>query len=396
MEFGTSTPSDARVQNFLKYETTISLTDPRNISPRLDRFLAIVGPYISAIDHAACKCEYLVKGLTPDDRALKLDHLKEREVFIETDYSRFDMTISFDWLRLVEYNILTSPFPRTEHELFHQAMRHTWSTQGDNEFDLRYQVKGGRCSGDAHTSIGNGLLNRFNTWLVLQNLPADSWTSFHEGDDGVIGIDEAQSADAINLLTIIESYGFKIKTVVSNRIEDITFCGRWMFPSGQRLYEMCDVPRALSKFHISLRQGKLQTLLLAKAMSYYYTDRNTPIIGELCYGLIMYLKPLLTRSALKRATQLSLLDRYCLRDSKWTTEFSPPEVPHDARIMLALRAGIDVPDQIALEKVLRDVPCTGIPASFTLTWPDEFLLEAADRRVIPNMDYVAFLTSNAS
>lgn len=396
LNFAEVTAKDAETKNFLKYEVTTSMTDPRNISPRSDRFLSIIGPYISALDKAAHHCKYLVKGIDSVERARKLNHFQGYDTFIETDYSRFDMTISYDWLRLVEYTILTSCFPQAEHPLYHQALRHTWRTRGSNEFEIRYQTTGGRCSGDAHTSLGNGLINRFNTWLVLQNLPRDTWESIHEGDDGVIAVSKDVAHMVPPLLTIISSYGFKVKTVVSHEIENVVFCGRWLVPVNGELREMCDVLRTLGKFHISLSAGKLSTLLLAKAMSYAYTDADTPIIGELCHSLICYLRPLASRSALKKAQQLASAERYLLRDVVVTTPTRSPQVPMELRSVLESRTGITVADQLIFERDLRKIPTSGIPATFTTTWAQAMFLEAPDRRVIALPEYLSHMMSCAS
>lgn len=174
---------DAVVKNFLKIETSTNLTDPRNISPRSDEFLCVIGPTIAAIEHRLCAAPFLVKGIDchARDRKLSSGHrpLSSFSHFVETDYSRFDLSISLEYLQDVETVFLTA----NADEQFRNCYFLAFQTTGVNEIGLSYRVTGTRCSGDAHTSIANGLINHFNTWLVFQNLPPNSWVSFHEGDE---------------------------------------------------------------------------------------------------------------------------------------------------------------------------------------------------------------------
>ncbi|UXD80113.1 putative RNA-dependent RNA polymerase, partial [Linepithema humile C virus 1] len=185
-EGGYPMPGVAKVKNFVKFETTDKFVDPRNISPREDEFLAGVGPYIAAIEQAAKNAEFLVKGLCPRKRATRLEWLREYSDYISIDFERFDQTITPDVLRIFERYILTRPF--RQHDSYIRLVQLSAKTAGVSRFGTRYQVEGTRCSGDAWTSVANGLLNRFLVWLCLRKLPSTSWKSAHEGDDGIIAL----------------------------------------------------------------------------------------------------------------------------------------------------------------------------------------------------------------
>lgn len=277
---------DARkavVKNFLKIETSTNCTDPRNISPRSDEFLCIIGPFVSAIEHRLIDAPFLVKGLSISDRDVKLGcvgrGLQHYPYYIETDYSRFDMSISLEYLEDVENVLLTSCFDDDDYnKCFELAMR----TRGICDIGLTYEVLGTRCSGDAHTSIGNGLINYFNTWLAFENLPTGSWTSVHEGDDGLIGLDSQVVDAAMYNLHLFPVLGFQLKVLRFRCFSQTTFCGRWLAADSAGVVSMCDLPRTLSKFHTICSDGDERSLLLAKCLSYYHTDRATPILGS-CY-----------------------------------------------------------------------------------------------------------------
>ena len=94
---------DATVKNFLKIETSVKDIDPRNISPRSDRYLSFVGPFISALEHSYADLDFLVKGLSTEQRNTKLTYLLNYDTYIETDYTRFDRHISQPILQLFEF-----------------------------------------------------------------------------------------------------------------------------------------------------------------------------------------------------------------------------------------------------------------------------------------------------
>nr|UGO57455.1 MAG: hypothetical protein 1 [Riboviria sp.] len=393
LDRGNASPTDARVENFLKYEVSTTMTDPRNISPRGDAFLSVLGPYISALEHNFCKLPFLVKGIGLDKRHAKITRLGDYSAYIETDYSRFDMTISEEVQRLIEYRLLTYAFNERDHPLFHALMSMTWKTKGNNEFDIAYATIGGRCSGDAHTSLGNGLLNYFMTWAAFENAGFD-WISYHEGDDGIIGLPRESVGMAADLLTVINTMGFKVKSVVSEQLEDTTFCGRWLINIDGQVVSFADVPRTLGKFNVTTAQGKLQTLLVAKALSYYHTDRNTPIIGPLCQAILKIYMPGLTRSARKRAVSLIAGDRFMMREEVYNDSLQDedPCIRYEARWLVEHRGCYTISAQLQLEKTFLDWVSRGaVPLKFQKLLCGEQIFEADDRHVIIPPEYYEHL-----
>jgi hypothetical protein len=351
--------ADALVKNFIKRETTDSFVDPRNISPRTDGFLAVLGPYISAIEHQAIRSRYLVKGLTPKQRALKMSWLADYSQFVEVDYSRFDMTISDQIIRIFEHHILKAPFNQVDHPLFHQALDLTLRTVGLSSFGTRYQREGGRCSGDAHTSIANGLLNRFLTWVCLQRLPNNRWRSIHEGDDGIIAFNGDLGSQIRANLSFLHLLGFKAKLKFTRTLEEVIFCGRRHYFGKSGICEQAAVPRCLKKFNTTMTLGKNKVLLLAKAMSYNYTDANTPMIGALSYAIVKTLRDdpeCASPRRLKAALAQMKAERWLLRDSgvsltlDYAHNIRPPDVCPHARAACALADGLSFSLQEQMEK----------------------------------------------
>jgi len=295
----------AIVKAFIKIEAGTAAVDPRNISPRRPEFLAIIGPYIYAIEKAARAAPFLVKGLDPFAKRRTMQPFTEFPVLFETDYSRFDRTVSQDYLKFIEVGFIELLFPKSEHQLLHVALGFLLRTRGLHQLGLWYTTDGGRCSGDAQTSVLNGIINHFNTWSVLRHLPPRSWFSKHEGDDGLIGALKSVADSVETCLKYVPALGFKLKVLRSTCLEDITFCGRFYTASSGRIEDCADLHRALSKFHVTCTQGRLDELALAKALSYYHTDSDTPILGWWCYCIICYLLPRM-RPKWSRAVQRNL------------------------------------------------------------------------------------------
>lgn len=296
---------DAIMAVFIKTETSTSGTDPRNISPRQLKFLSVLGPFVAAVEKQAKCCEYLVKGKNPEERGQYISQYWRHSV-IETDFSRFDMTVSADFVKTVERSMFRRAFPEGLYPALDECLDLLPVMTGASSLGVLYSVAGTRASGDAHTSIANGVLNRFVIWASLRNMDPSTWVSFHEGDDGIIHCDSAVTQQICDYLAFAAFLGFKLKVVRPPSHEHANFCGRHTCEECHR--EFCDLPRALSKFHITFKQGEPRSLLLAKALSYFATDAHTPIIGTMCDALIRHLSPQVSDRLMRR--RLHAMSRY--------------------------------------------------------------------------------------
>lgn len=369
------TKADALVKTFLKHETSTTLTDPRNISPRTDEFLAAIGPYISAIEHHAADLPFLVKGLDLAGRDIKMNDLCDYPTLLETDYSRFDMTISAQWLECVQNPLLEAFYPHDD--VFKHVLHLAMQTRGVSDCGYNYTINGTRCSGDAHTSIGNGFINAFNTWSLFKDLPEDSWCHWHEGDDGIAGFLPSVAKRATDV-TLMDIFGFTVKALVSNNIEDVTFCGRFFAVTSKGLRSYCDPVRTLSKLHITLKQGRTPELLLAKALSYRYTDGSTPIIGPVCSAIIANTKGRLAKAAKFCRDDRWLLDEVAIKD---IISSDDKEVETDLRVPFARRTGISPSDQEKMEAYYIKAFTGGVPASILKLATEDQALEEDGREL---------------
>nr|UDL13945.1 MAG: RNA dependent RNA polymerase [Xiangshan insect virus] len=325
----------ARVRNFVKLEAYNKPGDPRNISPRSDEFLIFIGPYISAIEHAACGASFLIKGLSLEKRREALSWIAEYDTYIEIDYSRFDMTVSEPIMAGVEHTIFKTCFP--DDKEFHKFLDACLRVTGRSWLGTYYKVRGTRCSGDAHTSIGNGLINRFLTWICLLTVPSNAWRSVHEGDDGLIGVRHGYGELVMECLDDLKFYGFTIKKKITKNLNEVTFCGRRLVITQKGVMDCCDPIRTMGKFHVTSRDGDIRTLAYAKALSYLHTDSSTPVIGVLAACVERSLRDKVSKGRrLKRAIAATLRDRWLLEGLVHVKDIFKVPKPANVPELLAL------------------------------------------------------------
>lgn len=321
-------------------------------------------------------------------RDIKMRPLLDFDTYVETDYSRFDMTISYDWIVCVQDRILQAFFP--EDALFSQCLELARSTHGVSSNGMVYDVIGTRCSGDAHTSIANGIINAFNTQAVFRDLiqsdhcvetegvhADDRMASWHEGDDGVIALTK-QDAHLSGRVLSFDSFGFVVKAFVTQDINLVSFCGRFMATDGLRLKSYCDPLRTLSKLHITLSLGRLDRLLFAKMMSYAHTDGSTPIIGPIATTLAMAYESLNG----KRAHQMATAERFLFRDISVEFSIKKMQVDPELRAPFAMRTGISPAEQIRWEEYYSSMFCKFMAKDFVkMITGDDLIVGAANAEV---------------
>lgn len=292
------------MKNFLKIETSVKQGDPRNISPRSDEFLVSIGPYIAALEHVYAKADFLVKGCNIKQRDGKLSGMLSYRTYLILDYTRYDQSLDEMLLRFVEFVFLAMPFAD---DLFFRILAMAWLTRGVSDLGTFYLIMGTRCSGDAHTSIGNGLIGKFVLWLCIQFI---IHFSLHEGDDGAAALHKRDLSQALYNLGFLNCLGLTVKVDICHELMETSFCGRMLYAVGPCIQTYCDLKRTLAKYHTICSEGAPIPLLVAKSMSYYYTDRDTPLIGTLAYVIIKLYRHQLTDRQISRAWRRLNSDLY--------------------------------------------------------------------------------------
>lgn len=349
------------VRNFLKIETSEKCGDPRNISPRNDLALSTLGPYISAIEHKLVAAPFLVKGLSLPQRIEKMSNLRGYRFYYETDYSRFDASISAEMLASFEHMWLTLCFDPVDHEQFAGALAASLVTSGRSDVGVTYRLLGTRCSGDAHTSVANGVMNHMLTFLMTCHL--SDCVSYHEGDDGIIATNEGIDSQ----FETLPDLGFLIKVDKYNHLNDTSFCGMFLVDDPIRGLQMYSDPlRCMAKLHTACADGLSQDLLVAKAMSIFNLNPSTPIITAWCQHILRVVPSRLLRPT-KRARLLSTVNRVTRGGRKQEyidLDIRAVDITPDVRASFAARTGIGVAEQLAYERYLLCLPY--VPESYEL------------------------------
>lgn len=347
---------DLLIKCFVKSETSIKGTDPRNISSRSDHLLCALGPVIAGIEKAAHNCEWMIKGLSPQQRHERLEELIEAALIWEVDFSRLDMTVDQPFVVVVEYALIIMCLNNSAHDdSLDSHLIEYFKTggvlKGISPNGIFYMVNGTRASGDPQTSMFNAFVCSFAFWICLGDYYWHLIKPKHEGDDGFHGIPTKLKAQCEVAVIMMNCLGFAVKSTFVSDMAQAIFCGRRHYHDGI-MRSHSDIPRCLSKFHISFSQLESRRALLAKAMSYYSTDMDTPIIGQLCHSIIKLCYHDHDVARIKRSRmngwERKKLDWFDIRGVR------EPCVSSMARQVASDYDGICVDEQLRMERELRD------------------------------------------
>nr|ASS83278.1 RNA-dependant RNA polymerase [Lake Sinai virus 2] len=348
--------SQTKVRNFIKVEPMAKCSDPRNISPRSDATLSTLGPYFSAIEHNAAGLPFLIKGCDMAARATKMRDLLGWPHYYEIDYSRFDLSISAEVISQFEHAWISLVYAPDMHPLFWQTLVATLVTSGFSEYGITYTLPGSRCSGDPHTSVGNGILNAFLTWLVTFD---KSCSYYCEGDDGIIGC----AQPICDEIEIIPDLGFMLKIDHYEHIDDCSFCGMYLLDDRGLLRMYSDPVRTLSKIHVCCADGLPNNLIVAKALSLLNLNPCTPIVTAFCRHILR-----VVRSVLLNPRNRNRLATAVKRVAPWAVYFpfsyepSYSEPTPAMRAAFSARTGISPALQISYEQYLLNLKY--VPSSY--------------------------------
>jgi hypothetical protein len=166
------------------------------------------------------------------------------------------------------------------------------SMKWKDEF-ISYNMEYQRGSGSMETSFLNTMLNAFVHYygLRISGLsPNESMRQLgiYGGDDGLTGLQTERQAECI--VQVCEEMGLVMKVnLIERGAFGINFLARVYGPNvwtGDN-NSCCDIKRQLSKFHTTHAVDiDPQVKLIEKARSFFYSDRNTPIIGDLARRVV--------------------------------------------------------------------------------------------------------------
>jgi len=280
-------PEDEMARAFIKAETYAKATDPRIITPvnqyHKFRYMAYIYPLMSHMK----KKKWYASGMTPLEIAQRVTTIccdAKRDV-AATDYSRFDGTFS-NMLRELFRSVLMRAYGPAESDnlgkLYNKMFNLRVSLMG-----LSYDTLNAVASGAPDTSVIGSVANAFVSYYALR---LDGMTSaeayrglgVYSGDDGLTA--DVSPQNIKRAATIV---GLAIDFVPVNRYDrGVVFLNRHFGPdvwTGDP-NSCCDIARQVVKFHTTHNLPhtvRPVEKLRQKLISYYMTDRNTPILGEI-------------------------------------------------------------------------------------------------------------------
>lgn len=323
----------------------------RFINSRADIFKALMGPFIHTIEKQVYKDKHFVKGIRIDKLPETLVQLKKWDYILETDYTSFESSFSWEYMQSVElpffkYFFKNNPFlMHIINTAYHDKGGERVQKMFSKEFDLR--LTGCRLSGELWTSLSNGFANLMNM-LFLCGQKKINCQGFIEGDDGLFGMDKPAltKGDFANL-------GFTIKMEYVHQVQDTTFCGNTF--SDQSLKLLVN-PENIGRLfwsctakYLKSSRKVLDSLFKSKAASLYVTGRFTPIAGMLAYKM------------LRKYADVSLLEN----QGYWRNEIYGifrelecvrPVINYHDRCLYHAKFGIPISDQLLLEKYIENIP----------------------------------------
>jgi hypothetical protein len=236
-------------------------------------------------------------GLVPDELELSMTSVAtamEGFNIRETDYSKFDATVSPDTIKYVSNALfleLIHPSTRAELEGVLAAEVGCLLT---GRFGTKLSVAGTNLSGSAATTLRNSIHNAFLNFMGLVAAGVEREQAFtitfercrFMGDDGVCFVPEGKDAE---FAQEISRLGYQVKLIDPGRIP--VFVGRYWYldwPSADgRIPSSCTPLRAFTNLAASSnRDGHWSERWLEKATARLVTDTNTPGVTAWCEAVV--------------------------------------------------------------------------------------------------------------
>lgn len=264
------------VTAFVKKEAYPAGKEPRNISNVMTKHNVELSRYTYAFKRGVLAYQHWympAKSMIEIAKRLRLFVSDSGYPVVETDFSRFDGTIS-RWLREhVEIAAYRRFYPEAADLLVLELDAKAETTEG-----YQYEVDGSRLSGSPATTDGNTMIAAFVDYVAARIIglaPRDAYASIglHFGDDGV-------SRPFPNLEAVASEMGLKLKCIT--RHDFVGFLGR-IYPDPLLcLGSFQDPIRSWSKLTVLAGPASSASLprLKAKYQSYLRSDSNTPFLGD--------------------------------------------------------------------------------------------------------------------
>jgi hypothetical protein len=346
--------------------------DPRAIQFRDPNYSAELALYLKPIEHMIYRLKVygknsgvgrvIAKGLNPTQRAQlinrKLNNLGPGACCVSIDGSRFDLHVNRKLLEAEHaFYLKYNRDPR-----FAELLRKQLYNCGSTRSGFKYEVEGGRMSGDMNTGLGNCVISyiMFKSLAKRMDVPMDLLV---DGDDALIFISQEYLTN-LNLLIAFHylQFGMEMKIEeVAYRPEDVFWCQtRPITVSGDTWRMVRDPLRVLRTILVSKKWQvhRQKNYMASLALCEMSQNRGIPVLQAMALALWnnSSKNPDLCDSELREA----VIGR-ALAMSSWDEikrkGMDPQEISPESRISFQRAYGIDITTQILWEESLGHWTC---------------------------------------
>ena len=264
----------ARVKAFMKKEVYADAKAPRNISTVATTDTINLGRYTYPMKAFLQVFDWYVPGSTPEQTA-NLIHAfcKDRPLVAETDYSKFDGSLS-PFLRELERSVMLKCFAKPHRAELARLLARDHQVKGRTKKGHRYETKASRLSGSQMTTVGNSIVNAFVAYCALRATGLSSSLAFSKigpkfGDDG---LDEPVET----FHEVAENLGLGLKMDVRKTDRYVTFCGRVYLAPRHFNHSIFNPKKAIRSLPICMKGSQHAD----KVNGYLAVDPLTPLVAD--------------------------------------------------------------------------------------------------------------------
>jgi len=280
---------DVVIDAFMKHEWYGKVADPRNISAVSAQHNLRLAAYVYPFCLTVMKnYDWYMPGKSPTEIAKCVTtYCRQFDVVSETDYSRWDGTVSI-WMRCYLERAIFLRWVHPNHKreiasLFDAEV----GARGRSKYGMPYKPLGTRLSGSLLTSVGNTLDNAGLMYCAARKAGCtiqEAWGLIGPvcGDDGITGL----APVAMELSSV--DVGVKLKCIARQRGDHLMFLGRLFLDPWTVDASVQDPPRTLRKLHLSHASKDVPNHVAAyyRATGYLALDPTAPITSAWCQRIL--------------------------------------------------------------------------------------------------------------
>jgi len=286
------------VRMFLKKEPYQKKTDGRVILQVDPVFKMKASRYQYAVSEHLKRLPWYMPGRTPKEVAHYVARLcSDAAIVFDNDAHRMDGHVR-QQLRHVTNAMLFRMFKPEFHDEIRKMNDESANLLCYTVFGLKYKTGEEQLSGHPDTINVQTVRTIYMIYCALVKCKLsldDAWAVIMtsvaaQGDDSFValptGYQQIFDSYANTLVKVNSKYGQSLEVVTTKRGEPgVQFLARYYSPAVWTgdVNSICDIKRTLAKLHLAVKGqwGKLEKCA-EKALAYYLTDSNTPVVGAWC------------------------------------------------------------------------------------------------------------------